>query len=47
MAQPVGLLAGRPAIEAFLSHKWSREIDFRLTKELWAFCDNSVVVRIA
>jgi uncharacterized protein DUF1348 len=28
---------GREAIEAFLKRKWSRELDYRLIKELWAF----------
>ena len=28
---------GRPAIEAFLTRKWNRELDYRLIKELWAF----------
>ena len=27
---------GRPAIVAFLRGKWSRELDYRLMKELWA-----------
>ncbi|MEO7735297.1 MAG: DUF1348 family protein, partial [Kofleriaceae bacterium] len=28
--------AGRPAIEAFLTRKWERELDYRLIKEVWA-----------
>ncbi len=28
---------GREAIIAFLSRKWSRELDYRLIKELWGF----------
>jgi uncharacterized protein len=28
---------GRNEIIAFLSHKWARELDYRLIKELWAF----------
>ena len=28
---------GRAAIEAFLTRKWSRELDYRLIKEVWAF----------
>jgi nuclear transport factor 2 (NTF2) superfamily protein len=27
---------GRDAIEAFLQRKWSRELDYRLIKEVWA-----------
>ena len=28
-------LQGRAAIEAFLTRKWSRELDYRLIKEVW------------
>ena len=28
-------LEGRAAIEAFLTRKWSRELDYRLIKEVW------------
>lgn len=38
---------GRAAIEAFLGRKWSRELDYRLIKELWAFRDNRIAVRFA
>ena len=38
---------GRGEIIAFLKSKWSREIDYRLIKELWAFCDNRIAVRFA
>jgi len=38
---------GREAIEAFLTRKWSRELDYRLIKELWAFRDNRIAVRFA
>ncbi len=37
--------AGRPAIVAFLQRKWTREHDYRLIKELWAFHDNRIAVR--
>ena len=40
-------LEGRKAIEAFLVRKWSREHDYRLIKELWAFTDNRIAVRFA
>jgi uncharacterized protein len=36
---------GREAIIAFLKRKWMRELDYRLTKELWAFTDNRISVR--
>jgi nuclear transport factor 2 (NTF2) superfamily protein len=38
---------GRAAIVAFLTRKWTREIDYRLIKELWAFTDNRIAVRFA
>jgi nuclear transport factor 2 (NTF2) superfamily protein len=38
---------GREAIEAFLSRKWSRELDYRLIKEIWGFRENRIAVRFA
>ena len=38
-------LQGRPAIEAFLTRKWQRELDYRLIKELWTFAGNRIAVR--
>ncbi len=38
---------GRAAIEAFLQRKWSRELDYRLTKQLWTFGGNRIAVRFA
>ncbi len=40
-------LQGRDAIVAFLTRKWSRELDYRLIKELWGFRDNRMAVRFA
>src|SRR4051812_40990936 len=40
-------LQGRPAIEAFLTAKWGRELDYRLIKELWSFDGNRIAVRFA
>ncbi len=40
-------LAGRPAIVQFLQRKWTRELDYRLIKELWAFADARIAVRFA
>ncbi len=40
-------LNGRDTIEAFLTRKWARELDYRLTKELWAFRENRIAVRFA
>lgn len=40
-------LAGRPAIEAFLTRKWAKELDYRLIKEIWGFRENRIAVRFA
>ena len=40
-------LRGREAIEAFLTRKWIRELDYRLIKEVWAFHANRIAVRFA
>jgi nuclear transport factor 2 (NTF2) superfamily protein len=40
-------LDGRDAIEVFLERKWSKELDYRLIKELWALCDHRIAVRFA
>ena len=40
-------LQGRAAIEAFLTRKWNRELDYRLIKEVWAFHENRIAVRFA
>lgn len=40
-------LVGRAEIEAFLTRKWAKELDYRLIKELWAFTDNRIAVRFA
>ena len=36
---------GRAAIVAFLTRKWSREHEYRLIKDLWAFDGNHIAVR--
>lgn len=38
---------GRQEIEAFLTRKWLRELDYRLIKEIWAFARNRIAVRFA
>ena len=38
---------GREAIIDFLKRKWSRELDYRLVKELWAFGGSRIAVRFA
>ena len=40
-------LQGREAIEAFLTRKWQRELDYRLIKEIWAYWKNRIAVRFA
>jgi len=40
-------LQGRPAIVAFLTRKWARELEYRLIKELWAWHENRIAVRFA
>jgi len=40
-------LQGRAAIEAVLTRKWGRELEYRLIKELWAFTGNRIAVRFA
>ena len=40
-------LTGRDAIVAFLTRKWTRELDYRLIKELWTFAGNRIAVRFA
>jgi nuclear transport factor 2 (NTF2) superfamily protein len=37
--------SGRVAIVAFLERKWSKELDYRLIKELWAFTGDHIAVR--
>jgi uncharacterized protein len=40
-------LQGREAIEAFLTRKWQREREYRLSKELWTFAGERIAVRFA
>ena len=40
-------LQGREAIEAFLTRKWAKELDYRLIKEVWTFGGNRIAVRFA
>ena len=36
---------GRSQIREFLTGKWERELDYRLTKSLWSFADERIAVR--
>ena len=38
-------LRGRARIQEFLTGKWQKELDYRLAKSLWSFCDNRIAVR--
>ncbi len=40
-------LVGRAEIITFLQRKWTKELDYRLIKELWAFTDRRIAVRYA
>jgi uncharacterized protein len=43
----VEFIAGRGEIEAFLTRKWAKELDYRLIKEVWTFAANRIAVRFA
>jgi nuclear transport factor 2 (NTF2) superfamily protein len=43
----VEFINGRNEIEAFLTRKWARELDYRLIKEVWGFRLNRMAVRFA
>ena len=38
---------GRDQVREFLTRKWSRELDYRLIKELWGSTGNRIAVRFA
>ncbi|MBW8760827.1 MAG: nuclear transport factor 2 family protein [Burkholderiales bacterium] len=40
-------VTGREQIEAFLTAKWARELDYRLIKEIWAHGEDRIAVRFA
>ncbi len=40
-------VTGREEINAFLIRKWTRELEYRLIKELWAFTGDRIAVRFA
>ena len=40
-------MAGRSEIVQFLTRKWTKELDYRLIKELWAFDISRIAVRFA
>src|ERR1700683_2414327 len=38
-------VTGRQEIVAFLTRKWTKELVYRLIKQLWAFTENRIAVR--
>lgn len=38
-------LEGRDEIVEFLTHKWEKELDYRLVKEVWSYVDNRIAIR--
>ena len=38
---------GREQVRQFLERKWTRELEYRLIKELWAFTGHRIAVRFA
>jgi len=40
-------ITGRAEIEAFLTRKWARELDYRLIKEVWTHAESRIAVRFA
>ncbi|TPI28983.1 nuclear transport factor 2 family protein [Mesorhizobium sp. B3-1-6] len=40
-------VSGRGEIVDFLKRKWSRELDYRLIKEVWTWNENRIAVRFA
>lgn len=38
-------LRGRDQIQEFLTRKWEKELDYRLTKSLWSFAEYRIAVR--
>ena len=40
-------IEGRAEIEACLTRKWARELEYRLIKEVWTFAGNRIAVRFA
>ncbi|MEZ5945173.1 MAG: nuclear transport factor 2 family protein [Planctomycetaceae bacterium] len=38
-------IRGREQIREFLTEKWAKELDYRLTKSLWSFTENRIAVR--
>jgi nuclear transport factor 2 (NTF2) superfamily protein len=40
------LISSREEMKVFLANKWKNEVSYKLKKELWAFTDNRIAVRL-
>lgn len=38
-------IQGREQIQRFLTAKWEKELDYRLTKDLWSYSEDRIAVR--
>jgi len=47
LAEPLGVLRRPPGDCRFLQRKWTRELDCRLIKEVWAFTGDRIAARFA
>ncbi len=47
LAEPIRVRYGKKGDRGSSGRKWSRELDYRLIKELWAFTGNRIAVRFA
>jgi nuclear transport factor 2 (NTF2) superfamily protein len=43
----IEFFSGRAAVEAFLTLIWTRQLEFRIVNEVWAFTDDRIALRYA
>ena len=41
----IDFINGRAEVQAFLTRKWEKELNYKLKKELWGFRENRIAVR--
>ena len=41
----IQFINGRQEVQEFLADKWTKELDYKLKKELWGFTGNRIAVR--
>jgi nuclear transport factor 2 (NTF2) superfamily protein len=41
----IDFINGREQVKEFLKHKWEKELNYKLKKELWGFRENRMAVR--